>query len=82
MPFKDGYGEVTSCSNCTDYQARRLNIRFKNDEGKNEFVHTLNGTAVVLSRFPVAIVENYQTEDGGVEIPNVLLDLMGKSKIG
>lgn len=73
-----GYGEITSTSNCTDYQARRLDIKYKNDEGKNEFVHTLNGTAVVLSRFPIAIVENYQREDGSIEVPEVLRGYMGK----
>jgi seryl-tRNA synthetase len=82
MTMKDdtptgGYGEITSTSNCTDYQARRLNIRYKNDDGKNEFVHTLNGTAVVLSRFPIAIVENFQTEDGKIKVPDVLKDYMG-----
>lgn len=82
MTMKDdtptgGYGEITSTSNCTDYQARRLNIRYKNDEGKSEFVHTLNGTAVVLSRFPIAIVENFQTEDGKIKVPDVLKDYMG-----
>jgi seryl-tRNA synthetase len=73
-----GYGEITSTSNCTDYQARRLNIKYKNSEGKNEFVHTLNGTAVVLSRFPIAIVENYQQEDGSIKVPEVLKKYMGK----
>jgi len=66
------YGEITSTSNCTDYQARRLNIKYKDEEGKSEFVHTLNGTAVVLSRFPLAIMENYQQEDGSVVVPEVL----------
>ena len=71
------YGEITSASNCTTYQARRLNIRYKNGEtGKNEFVHTLNGTAVALSRTTVAIMENYQTAEGGIRIPEVLLPYM------
>ncbi|MDP2685472.1 MAG: serine--tRNA ligase [bacterium] len=76
-----GYGEITSASNCTDYQARRLNIKFRNNEGKAEFVHTLNGTAVVLSRFPLAIIENHQQADGSVNIPKALQKYMGKSKI-
>lgn len=76
-----GYGEITSTSNCTDYQARRLNIKYKNEEGKNEFVHTLNGTAVVLSRFPIVVVENYQKEDGSIEVPEVLRKYIGKDKI-
>ncbi len=81
MKMKDGYGEITSTSNCLDFQARRLGIRHKNKEGKNELVHTLNGTAMVLSRFPVAIVEQYQQEDGSVEIPEVLIGYMGKGFI-
>lgn len=79
MTMKNDYGEITSTSNCTDYQARRLNIRFKNDEGQTEFVHTLNGTAVVLSRFPIAILENFQNEDGSITIPEVLRPYMGKN---
>ena len=72
------YGEVTSASNCTDYQARRLNIRYKDPvTGRNEFVHTLNGTAVALSRAPVAIMENYQQSDGSIRIPEVLVPYLG-----
>ena len=78
MVMKDGdYGEITSTSNCTDYQARRLNIRYKNEQGKNAFVHTLNGTAVVLSRFPLAIVEQFQQADGTIVVPEVLRPYMG-----
>jgi len=79
MTMKDGddkYGEITSTSNCLDYQARRLNIKYKDENGKNQFVHTLNGTAVVLSRFPIAIVEQFQTQNGGVEWPKVLRKYM------
>lgn len=79
--FQGDYGEVTSTSNCTDYQARRLNIKYKDEQGKNQFVHTLNGTAVVLSRFPIAIVENYQQEDGSIKVPAVLQKYMGKDTI-
>lgn len=75
------YGEITSTSNCTDYQARRLNIRYKKDDGSNEFTHTLNGTAVVLSRFPVALVENYQQADGTIKVPEVLIKYFGKELI-
>ncbi|PIT87864.1 MAG: serine--tRNA ligase [Candidatus Magasanikbacteria bacterium CG10_big_fil_rev_8_21_14_0_10_40_10] len=74
---KGDYGEITSTSNCTDYQARRLNIRHKTADGKKEFVHTLNGTAVVLSRFPVAIIENYQQADGSIIVPKVLQPYCG-----
>lgn len=73
---KGGYGEITSTSNCTDYQARRLNIKYR-EGGKNEFVHTLNGTAVVLSRFPIAILENHQQADGSILIPKVLQKYTG-----
>lgn len=76
------YGEITSASNCTDYQARRLNVKYKNQDGKNDFVHTLNGTAVVLSRFPLAIMENHQQADGSVVIPKVLRKYCGFDKIG
>lgn len=76
------FGEITSTSNCTDYQARRLNIRYRNAEGATEFVHTLNGTAVVLSRFPIAIIEQYQNEDGTIRVPEVLQKYLGKNIIG
>ena len=75
------YGEVTSTSNCTDYQARSLNIRFRDDDGKLKFVHMLNGTAVALSRAIVAILENYQNEDGSVSIPNALIPYCGFDRI-
>lgn len=81
MTMKNDYGEITSTSNCTDYQARRLNIRYKNDEGQTEFVHTLNGTAVVLSRFPIAIVENFQNADGSITVPEVLQKYIGKDTL-
>lgn len=77
MVMQDGYGEITSTSNCTDYQARRMNIRYKNKDGENEFVHTLNGTAVVLSRFPIALIEQNQNEDGSVTVPEVLRPYLG-----
>jgi seryl-tRNA synthetase len=71
------YGEVTSTSNCTDYQSRNLNVRYKDDDGKSKFVHMLNGTAVALSRAVVAVLENYQREDGSIEIPTALVPYMG-----
>jgi seryl-tRNA synthetase len=77
------YGEVTSTSNCTDYQARRLNIRYKVPGHKGtRFVHTLNGTAVAVSRAILAILENYQQADGSVLIPEVLRPWVGKDRIG
>ena len=71
------YGEVTSTSNCTDYQSRNLNVRYKDDDGKSKYVHMLNGTAVALSRAVVAVLENYQREDGSIEIPKALVPFMG-----
>lgn len=77
------YGEVTSASNCTDYQARRLAIRCKSPDRKGtEFVHTLNGTAVAVTRAIIAVLENYQRSDGGIDIPDVLVPWVGKGRIG
>ena len=77
------YGEVTSASNCTDYQARRLGSRFKMPESKGtQFVHTLNGTAVAATRAIIAILENYQQADGSIVVPEVLRPWVGKDKIG
>jgi len=75
------YGEITSCSNCTDYQARRLNIKYRKDDGSLEYVHTLNGTAVVTSRFPIVIAENFQQADGTIAVPKVLKKYCGLDKI-
>ncbi len=76
------YGEVTSTSNCTDYQARRLNIRYKVPGQKGtKYVYTLNGTAVAATRALLAILENYQQADGGVRIPDVLRPWVGKDRI-
>lgn len=76
-----GYGELTSCSNCTDYQARRLNTKYKQDDGSTAFVHTLNGTAVVLSRFPIVIAENHQQKDGTIAVPKALQKYCGFKKL-
>ena len=76
-----GYGEITSSSNCTDYQARRLNIKYRKEDGSAEFVHTLNGTAVVLSRFPLAIIENFQQKDGSILVPKILRKYCGFKKL-
>ena len=80
MPGRGDYGEVTSTSNTTDYQARNLNIRYK-DEDETKFVHTINGTLVATSRAIIAILENNQQEDGSVVIPEVLRSYIGKDKI-
>lgn len=77
------YGEVTSASNCTDYQSRRLGIRFKSADKKGtQFVHTLNGTAIAVTRALIAILENYQQADGSVVVPEVLRQWVGKERIG
>ena len=77
------YGEVTSASKCTDYQARRLNIRCKSADKKGtQFVHTLNGTAISCARAIIAVLENYQQADGSVVVPPVLRPWVGKNKIG
>ena len=79
---EDGeYGEVTSTSNCTDYQARSLAIRYKDEEEKTQFPHMLNGTAIALSRAMVAVLENFQNEDGSITIPPILVPYTGFSKI-
>ncbi len=77
------FGEVTSTSNCTDYQSRRLDIRYKaKGEKGTQLVHTLNGTAVAISRAIIAILENYQQADGSILIPEALRKWMGKDRIG
>lgn len=75
------WGEVTSTSNCTDYQARRLNVKYKDDDGKNKYVHMLNGTAIAVGRAMLSIFENYQNEDGSITVPEALVPLCGFDKI-
>jgi seryl-tRNA synthetase len=76
------WAEITSTSNCTDYQSRALNIKYKNKNGDKNLVHTLNGTAVAVSRALIAILENYQQADGSIKIPKILRKyLPGKIKI-
>ncbi len=82
MPAQNKYREISSCSNCTDYQARRANIKFKRDnKSKPEFVHTLNGSGIAVGRTVAAILENYQQADGTVTIPKALIPYMGVEKI-
>ncbi|MDQ3499973.1 MAG: serine--tRNA ligase, partial [Actinomycetota bacterium] len=75
------YREVMSCSNTTDYQARRLKVRVRTDEG-NQIVHTLNGTAVAIGRMILAILENFQDAEATVAMPEPLVPLLGFSAIG
>ena len=78
LPGQNAYREISSCSTCGDFQARRMNARFRREGGKgNEFVHTLNGSGLAVGRTLVAILENYQQSDGSVDIPKALLPYMG-----
>ncbi|MBN2454544.1 serine--tRNA ligase [Candidatus Woesearchaeota archaeon] len=81
FPRQDAYKEVVSCSNCTSYQAVRLNIKYINDKGEKEYLHTLNSTAIATGRTMAAIVENYQNEDGSITVPDVLQPYVGKKRI-
>lgn len=80
-PVDQAYRELMSCSNVTDYQARRLNIRYKDQDGKTQYVHTLNGTAAAYSRMCIAIIENFQNENGSVTVPKPLRPYLGSDKI-
>jgi len=78
LPGQDAYREISSCSNCGDFQARRMNARYRPDGGKGtEFVHTLNGSGLAVGRTLVAVLENYQQEDGSVDVPAALAPYMG-----
>lgn len=77
IPAQDTFREISSCSNCEDFQARRAMIRYRNDEGKTNYVHTLNGSGLAVGRTFAAILENYQQADGSVKIPEVLIPYMG-----
>lgn len=76
FPSQNKYREISSCSNCTDFQARRMNTRFKDSEGRKRFVHTLNGSGLAVGRTLAAILENYQQKDGTVMVPEVLRDYL------
>lgn len=81
MPSENRFREISSCSNCLDFQARRMGMRFKNAQGKLEYVHTLNGSGLAVGRTFAAILENFQQEDGSVVIPPALRPYFGKDKI-
>ncbi len=81
FPSQGRYREVSSCSNCEDFQARRMNTRFKDSQGRKRFVHTLNGSGLAIGRTFAAILENYQLEDGSIEVPEVLRDYVKKDRI-
>ena len=78
LPAQNTYREISSCSNCEAFQARRLQARFKNSQGKNEWVHTLNGSGLAVGRTLVAVLENYQQADGSVRVPTALRPYMGQ----
>ena len=77
LPAQNTYREISSCSNCEAFQARRMQARFRNAKGKPEFVHTLNGSGLAVGRTLVAVLENYQNADGSVTVPEVLRPYLG-----
>ena len=81
LPSQNTYREISSISNCEDFQARRLKARYKNSEGKNKFLHTLNGSGLAVGRTLVAILENFQEENGNIVIPKVLVPYMDGKKV-
>jgi len=81
LPAQNTYREISSCSNCEAFQSRRMQARFKNAQGKNELVHTLNGSGLAVGRTLVAVLENYQQADGSVKVPEVLRPYMGQIEV-
>lgn len=81
IPAQDTYREISSCSNCEDFQARRAMIRYRDADGKIHYAHTLNGSGLAVGRTVAAILENYQNEDGSVTVPEVLVPYMGNLKV-
>ena len=81
LPGQKAYREISSCSNCEDFQARRMQARFRNAQGKTEFVHTLNGSGLAVGRTLVAVLENCQRSDGSIEVPDVLRPYMGGTSV-
>ena len=80
LPGQNAYREISSCSNCEGFQARRMQARFRNEKGRPELVHTLNGSGLAVGRTLIAIMENYQRADGGIDVPSALLPYMGPFK--
>ena len=82
VPSQDKYREISSCSNTEDFQARRAMIKYRSkDDGKSYYVHTLNGSGLAIGRTLLAIMENYQQEDGSIKVPSVLVPYIGKEVI-
>ena len=81
LPSYNSYKEISSCSNCEDFQARRMMLRFKDEDGQNKYVHTLNGSGLAIDRLWAAVVENYQQKDGSIKIPEPLQKYMNGLKV-
>jgi seryl-tRNA synthetase len=81
LPGQGMYREISSCSNCGDFQARRMDARYRPKGGSPRFVHTLNGSGVAVGRALVAVMENYQQEGGSIAVPDVLQNYMGGKKV-
>jgi seryl-tRNA synthetase len=81
IPSQNAYREISSISNCEDFQARRLKARYKNKEGKNKFLHTLNGSGLAVGRTLVAVLENFQQNNGDIIIPEVLVPYMNGERV-
>ena len=81
LPGQQQFREISSCSNCTDFQARRMQARMRDGQGKPELVHTLNGSGVAIGRCLIAVIENYQQADGSINIPDVLVPYMGTKRL-
>ena len=81
LPAQNTYREISSCSNCEAFQARRMQARFRNAQGKPELVHTLNGSGLAVGRTLVAVMENYQRADGGIDVPDALRPYMGGTSV-
>src|SRR5438309_8529984 len=81
LPGQNVYREISSCSNCEAFQARRMQARFRNAQGKPELVHTLNGSGLAVGRTLVAVMENYQQPDGSIAVPEALQPYMGGTRV-
>ncbi len=81
LPAQNTYREISRCSNCEAFQARRMQTRFKNAQGRNDWVHTLNGSGLAVGRTLVAVLENYQNADGSITVPEALRAYMGGAEL-
>jgi seryl-tRNA synthetase len=81
LPGQGAYREISSCSNCGDFQARRMNARYRGKDNKPAFVHTLNGSGVAVGRALIAVMETYQQDGGAIAVPDVLQGYMGGKKV-